>query len=102
MTLEIPDNLRERLIASASRHNQTPTEYALQVLERNVPEERSAPSGPLPATSLGEPMPTTGAELVEYWRRHGVIGAWSDRDDIEDNLEFARELRRRAETRRGL
>jgi hypothetical protein len=38
----------------------------------------------------------TGEELIAYWKRHGVIGS---RKDIEDSQEFARELRRRAETR---
>lgn len=44
-------------------------------------------------------LPMTGAELAAYWEKEGVIGAWKDRDDIEDSVEFARNLRRQAENR---
>ena len=39
----------------------------------------------------------TGEEIA----RSGLVGLWADRDDIGDSLEFARELRRRAEIRGG-
>jgi hypothetical protein len=31
-----------------------------------------------------------------------VVGLWADRDDISNSLEYARQLRREAEHRRGL
>ena len=31
--------------------------------------------------------------------RSGIIGSWADRDDLADGQEFARRLRRQAETR---
>jgi len=34
----------------------------------------------------------TGEELA----KSEIVGMWADRKDIKDNLEFARELRRRA------
>lgn len=39
----------------------------------------------------------TGEDLS----RSGLVGAWADRDDIGGGREFARSLRRRAETVRG-
>ena len=44
-------------------------------------------------------MPTTPAELVDYWEREGVLGIWADRTDIPDSPEYARLLRRQAEQR---
>ena len=43
--------------------------------------------------------PATGRELVEALRKSGLIGMWKDRTDIGDSAEYARELRKRAETR---
>ena len=48
---------------------------------------------------LGENKPKTGADLVAQLEADGVIGAWADRQDIGDSSEYARELRRQAETR---
>ena len=41
-------------------------------------------------------LPTNGAELVEYWKQNGVFGS---RPEIIDSVEYARQLRRNAETR---
>jgi len=46
-----------------------------------------------------EGKPTTGKALYEALLESGMIGAWKDRTDIGDTLEYARELRRRANTR---
>ncbi len=43
----------------------------------------------------GQPIPMTGETLLAS----GLVGIWADRTDIGDTLEFARELRKRAETR---
>lgn len=40
--------------------------------------------------------PRSGAELVDYWRREGLIGY---RSDIRDSASHARRLRRAAERR---
>jgi hypothetical protein len=40
----------------------------------------------------------TGADLVAYWKRHGLVGS---RSDIEDSQAHARLLRERAERRQG-
>ena len=46
--------------------------------------------------SHSEKMPTTGAELMAYWRREGLIGT---RPDITDSVEHGRAIRRKAECR---
>jgi len=43
--------------------------------------------------------PCTGAELVEYWQREGLLGY---RSDIPVAAAHARRVRRRAEGRRRL
>ena len=37
----------------------------------------------------------TGSDLL----RSGLVGMWAERKDIDDSLEFARELRKEAEKR---
>src|ERR1051326_8163933 len=44
--------------------------------------------------------PQTGREMLQALKANGFVGAWKDRDDIGDSVEFARELRRRV-WRRG-
>jgi hypothetical protein len=41
-------------------------------------------------------MPNSGAELVAYWQKHGMLGAYANEPD---SPEFARQLRKLAETR---
>jgi hypothetical protein len=43
--------------------------------------------------------PTTGKTLLEALVQSGFIGAWKDRTDIGDSVEFARQLRERAAAR---
>lgn len=43
-----------------------------------------------------EPLPTTGAGLVAYWQREGVIGT---RPDIMDSQAHARQLRHKVDER---
>ena len=45
----------------------------------------------------GEPAVYTGADMA----KSELFGLWADRDDIGDSREFARRLRREAETRQG-
>jgi hypothetical protein len=122
LTLEIPTELQEQLTASASRNNREPAEYALTLLADSltkhdavgIAEEAREPDSSAEdhvyktlrdclakdaEEAKGEPMPRTGAEAIEYWKRHGVLGAWADREDIGDSVEYARKLRRQAETR---
>jgi hypothetical protein len=45
--------------------------------------------------SVSPQQSITGAEIVQS----GFAGLWKDRDDIGDSVEYARKLRRLAETR---
>ena len=84
MTLEINTELERRIKREAARLGVAPDAYAARVLDQAVPGVRVLRSG---------------RELVEYWEREGVLGAWAHRDDIGDSADYARELRRQAETR---
>lgn len=84
--LEVPNDLERELEIAAARAGLPLTEYALRVL-----------AGIDPTTPASNP-PRTGAELVAYWRREGLIGT---RSGIGDPVEYARDLRERAQRRRG-
>ena len=43
--------------------------------------------------------PTTAKALIKALRESGLIGMWKDRTDIQDSVEFARQLRQDAEKR---
>lgn len=105
LSLELPPDLEARLNAEAARRGVSPAECALEVLDGTMPEADPAVEDEIRAAldvvltgtwPEGEPRPTNGAELVAYWERHGLIGT---RPDIEDSLEYAREMRRKAERR---
>ncbi len=50
--------------------------------------------------SEGGPVkPPTGAALLAALEELGIVGMWEDRTDIDHSSEFARDLRRRSETR---
>jgi plasmid stability protein len=82
LTLDLSDELKERLQAEAARRGLSTDTYAVQVLDSEVP------------ASTG---PANGAELVEYWEREGLIGT---RPEIKDSVEHARAIRREAESRK--
>ncbi len=45
--------------------------------------------------ATSKPKPLTMGELLES----PLVGMWADRDDIQDSVTFAEELRRKAEQR---
>jgi hypothetical protein len=90
LTIDLPPEMEERLQRQADSMGINASEYARELLKDALDEEDAANA---------EPMPTNGAELVAYWQRHGVIGSWANRTDIGDSVEYARKLRRQAETR---
>jgi hypothetical protein len=78
LTLELPADLAAALEAEAGRLGLSLGDYALQLL---------ASAGPRPAEVR------TGADLVAYWQREGLIGT---RPDIADSPAHARALRQTA------
>ena len=81
ITIDLPSELERELTGEAKRLGIPLSEYALRVLEAS--------------SHVGQTF-KTGAELVEYWQREGLIGT---RSDITDSQEYARQLRARAEKR---
>ena len=82
ITLDLPQELESELAAEAARLNLPLSEYAFRVLTiRRIAGNKSK----------------TGAELVAYWQREGIIGS---RPDIADSQAHARKLRREAEARK--
>ena len=51
------------------------------------------------ATAEQALRPANGAELVALWQADGVFGAWADREDITDGVDYAQDLRQRAQQR---
>ena len=84
--LEVPNDLERELEKAAARAGLSVTDYALRVL-----------AGIDPHVSESNP-PRTGAELVAYWKREALIGT---RPEISDPAKYARDLRERAQRRRG-
>ena len=56
---------------------------------------QSAVAGSSSRPSPSQDKPKTGREMLQALRANGFVGAWKDRQDIGDLVEFARELRRR-------
>jgi hypothetical protein len=81
LTLELPQELESELATEATQLGMSLTEYVLRLLSTR---------------SLVDQTPITGAELVAYWQREGVIGT---RPDIADSQAHARQLRHKAERR---
>lgn len=84
LTLELPGDLERQLASQAAEAGVPLEDYVVQVLSKNSGND-----------TPGQ-IARTGAELVDFWRREGLIGY---RTDITDSVEYARELRRRAERR---
>jgi hypothetical protein len=60
--------------------------------------QQQAGEGLTPNPRSGKPQ--TGRELLAALQAGGFIGMWADRDDIGDSVEYARQLRERAWSRR--
>ncbi len=71
ITLDLPEGLVGELTEEARRQGLPLGEYVARLLATG------RASGPLP---------TTGAELVAYWKEHGVVGS---RPEISDSVGHA-------------
>ncbi len=87
ITLDLPPQTELRLEDAATRREKPVKEYALSLIEDGLPPPDSMPEL------------KTGADVIAFWQANGLIGDWADREDIGDSLEYARDLRRQAETR---
>jgi hypothetical protein len=81
LVLDLPPELESELAAEAARLQIPLSEYALRVLAGG---------------GVAGPKPATGADLVVYWKREGLVGM---RPEIVDAPQHARALRQRAEKR---
>ena len=81
LNLNLSPELKHELCTEASQLNLLLTEYVLRIIAARQ--------------RLGN-LPKTGAELVDYWQREGVINS---RPDITDSQVYARNLRNEGETR---
>ena len=71
-----------------------PADHRLVV---QVPED--VPAGPAEVVVRSVDAPSVAQGTAANLLASGLFGIWKDRTDITDNIEFARELRRRAEQR---
>ena len=81
IVLDLPIELEQALAAEVEHLGLPLPDYALRLLTAHRPVQ---------------PMPTTGAELVDYWINEDILGS---RSEIEDSQSHARLLRQRAEQR---
>lgn len=88
MTIDLPPYVETYLREEAAKQETPVEEYTAHLVEDLVPK-------PLPPS----PMPElkTGADVVAYWQKEGVIGMWADRKDMEDSTEYVNRLKRRIE-----
>ena len=87
LTLEITPEQERQLEAEAHRRNMDAADYAKAMLFDKEPQNSETQT---------EEESWSGADLVAYWKREGVIGS---RPDITDSLKHAQALRRQAEQR---
>jgi hypothetical protein len=80
LELEIPDELEAQLSAEAAKAGTEIESYVLKLLVGSQSQQKLQ----------------TGADLVEYWEREGIIGM---RSDIVDSQKHARGLREQAQQR---
>ena len=81
LVLNLPSELESELATEAARLGLSLSEYALHLI--------AAGRGTRPALR-------SGAELVGYWQREGLVGT---RPEITDSQAHARALRQQAERR---
>jgi hypothetical protein len=81
LILELSTELERELTVAAQKAGLSLAEYSLQLLAMRA----------LPDTTV-----TTGADLVAYWQRLGLIGS---RTEILDSQTHARQIRNKAEHR---
>ena len=84
ITIDLPVELERELEAEAARLGIAVAEYASRLIADTRPANGR--------------QYLSGADLVAFWEREGVIGS---RPDIEDSAAYARQIRGAAERRRA-
>ncbi len=84
LILDLTPQQEQQIEAQARARNMDARTYALARLFEDQPVEHA------------EEKQWSGADLVAYWEKEGVIGS---RPDITDSQEHARAIRRKAERR---
>lgn len=84
LILDLTPEQEQQIAEEAQARNMDARTYALARLFEGQPAEQS------------EEEQWSGADLVAYWEREGVIGS---RPDITDSQEHARAIRHKAERR---
>ena len=95
LILEMTPEQEQKLALKAQQQGMDTRDYALAVLFHEQAPGSSADEEILPLAGPLPPANGTGADLVAYWKREGLIGT---RPDIEDSQKHARELRHKAES----
>lgn len=83
LTIDIPEELETELLDEARRLGLSLPEYTLTLLRMR---------------QTNRDLPRTGADLVSYWQREGLIGT---RPEITDSQTHARQIRQQVERRRN-
>lgn len=91
VTLELKPEIEAQLRDQAQKFGQSVEESLQEWIEDRL-IQRSVVVPP-------DPSIKNGADLVAYWEREGLIGSWAHRTDINDSIEYARQLRKKAECR---
>ena len=92
LTLDLPPDVATSLAAEAERRGTTPELLALDAVRRALPSRLDGISDEQVAADAAAVR--TGADLVGYWRKYGLIGT---RRDIADPIAYARQLREQSQ-----
>ncbi len=92
LTLDLPPEVDAALAAEAERRGTTPEALAVDAVRRALPSLLDGVSDDQVAADAAAVR--TGADLVAYWRKYGLMGC---RRDIADPIAYARQLRERSQ-----
>jgi hypothetical protein len=87
----LPPRLIERLEHTADKRKVTASQIVRELLEAHLPPGPTAVDAEM---EQGAPQ-TEGQKLVAELTANGMIGAWKERADIGDSVDYARQLRER-------
>ena len=95
LTIELTSEQQQRLEAEAAGQGMAFDDYALALLTHRIPAGAKALEGD-GMVELPIPGSMSGAEMLAYWEREGVLQI---RPDLPDSPTYARQLREQAQRR---